>query len=111
MLAYGLAAGVFATSVAFGIIGISLLLGPWANMLVPPLGFVLVLLCVASRPRLTKAPYYLLSRAEFPAIFRRPKLLECVSKSLSETLTQRTPASIRRRASSSFRGALPSSLV
>ena len=43
--------------------------------------------------------------------FMRGKLPSWVSKSLNETLTQRTPASIMRRAMRSFFPALPSSLV
>lgn len=70
VLAYVLATLVYATSIAFGVVGLALLLGPWSNGLVVLLGVALVLLCVVSRPRPAKVPDDVLSADDYPALYR-----------------------------------------
>ncbi|MFN3629437.1 MAG: hypothetical protein ACK4XK_05155 [Casimicrobiaceae bacterium] len=68
-LAYALATAIYLASVGIGIAGVVLLAPPWNNMLVILCGAMLVMLCIASRPRLSDPPNHLLDRTEYPTLY------------------------------------------
>lgn len=67
-LAYLLALLVHGAGLAAGVAGVLLLTGPWTHVFIPLGGVALVLLCIAARPRLPRAPDHLLTRERFPAL-------------------------------------------
>jgi Zn-dependent protease with chaperone function len=67
--AYVAATLVYATSLAFGVLGAFVLIMPWGNILTSALGVILVILCLLSRPRITSPPDEILRRADFPALY------------------------------------------
>ena len=67
-LAYLLALLVHGAGLGAGVAGIVLLAGAWSNLFVPLVGVVLLLLCIAARPRLVQVPDRLLPRERFPAL-------------------------------------------
>lgn len=68
-LAYVAASCVYGASVAFGAIGIGILIRPWQTLFDPIVSAILFLLCWAARPRLGEPPYYVLSRSDFPRLY------------------------------------------
>lgn len=78
-LAYALASAIYLASVGIGIAGVVLLAPPWNNMLVILCGAMLVMLCIASRPRPSAPPDYVLDRTEYPTLY---ELCERMAKRL-----------------------------
>ena len=63
-----LASLVHGLALCAGVLGLMMLARPWSNLFVPLGGVMLLLLCVAARPRLTEAPDRLLERERFPTL-------------------------------------------
>lgn len=68
-LAYALATSIYLASAGIGIAGVALLAPPWDNKLMIMCGAMLVMLCIASRPRPSTPPEYLLDRTEYPTLY------------------------------------------
>ena len=68
-LAYAISILVYGLSLAFGLLGLALVIPPWNTIFDPMLAAVLMLLCWTARPRMVAPPYYMLSRTEFPTLY------------------------------------------
>ncbi len=68
-LALLLAGLVYAASFTIGLAGVAILLRPWSNLFVIALGIALVLLSWITRPRPVEAPYYIVSRSDYPTLY------------------------------------------
>lgn len=68
-LAYLGATLVYAMSLAFGGLGVWMLIKPLRTVLDPVGGVVSLLLCLASRPRLVPPPSYIVARSDYPALY------------------------------------------
>jgi Zn-dependent protease with chaperone function len=70
LAAYAVSALVHGASVGAGALAIALPWLPWTNMGMPVLAVILVLLSIATRPRLGRRPDDLLSRSEYPTLYK-----------------------------------------
>jgi Zn-dependent protease with chaperone function len=69
-LAYVLTTLVYLTSIAFGVVGIALLVTPGLGIALKLFGGFFLLICALSRPRFSKPPTRLISRTDYPMLFK-----------------------------------------